>query len=191
MEQLHATTVQFIAGVIKCFVVERIVVKDFDTFVIPFLDPQSVTFVEHLQHDGYHLSKGRRLLAKLALQIVLESTKGTLRRLCGTDTLEENDKIETQCHLVALKDDSTYQSWELFPVAKNPHFPHRLPVLVEVTGKRHLILRVSRLHHQLFSHLQQLVSPGDVEILTGSISDPPKLSQNLALLNSCSIAVFG
>ena len=28
MEQLHATTVQFIAGVIKCFVVERIVVKD-------------------------------------------------------------------------------------------------------------------------------------------------------------------
>ena len=90
MEQLHATTVQFIAGVIKCFVVERIVVKDFDTFVIPFLDPQSVTFVEHLQHDGYHLSKGRRLLAKLALQIVLESTKGTLRRLCGTDTMSSS-----------------------------------------------------------------------------------------------------
>ena len=50
MEQLHATTVQFIAGVIKCFVVEWIAVKDFDTFIVPFLDPQSVTFVEDLQH---------------------------------------------------------------------------------------------------------------------------------------------
>ena len=59
MEQLHATTVQFIAGVIKCFVVERIVVKDFDTFVIAFLDPQSVTFVEHLQHDATGIISAR------------------------------------------------------------------------------------------------------------------------------------
>ena len=58
MENLHATTVQFIAGIIKCFVVEWIAVKDFDTFIVPFLDPQSVTFVEDLQHDWYHLSTG-------------------------------------------------------------------------------------------------------------------------------------